>query len=113
MESFTTFFTFSFPGFEVEATRPLGRLAYRVTSFTKERTSLGPYRRPMPRVLGGSWGVGGLSWAKYPCAVFQLTYQMANCDANRPMAAGHSATQFEGPDSPVNSLKWIYFGGLK
>ena len=27
---------------------------YRVTSLTRKRTPLGPYRRPMPRVLGGS-----------------------------------------------------------
>jgi len=29
---------------------------FRGTSLTRKRTSLGPYRRPMPRVLGGSWG---------------------------------------------------------
>ena len=28
--------------------------AYRGTSLTRKRTPLGPYRRPMPRVLGGS-----------------------------------------------------------
>jgi len=28
--------------------------AYRVTSLIRKRTPLGPYRRPMPRVLGGS-----------------------------------------------------------
>ena len=27
-------------------------------SLTGKRTPLGPYRRPMPRVLGGSWGGG-------------------------------------------------------
>ena len=27
---------------------------YRVTSLTRKRTPLGPYRRPVPRVLGGS-----------------------------------------------------------
>ena len=32
---------------------------YRGTSLTRKRTPLGPYRRPMPRVRGGSWG-GGL-----------------------------------------------------
>ena len=29
---------------------------YRGTPLTRERTPLGPYRRPMPRVLGGSQG---------------------------------------------------------
>ena len=27
---------------------------YRGTALTRKRTPLGPYRRPMPRVLGGS-----------------------------------------------------------
>jgi hypothetical protein len=36
-------------------------LAYRGTSLASKRTSLGPYRRPMPRFLGGwafSYGRG-------------------------------------------------------
>ena len=35
-----------------------GASDYRGTSLTRKRTSLGPYRRPMPRVLGGSQGGG-------------------------------------------------------
>ena len=31
---------------------------YRGTSFTRKRTPLGPYRRPMSRVLGWFQGVG-------------------------------------------------------
>jgi len=34
--------------------------AYRGTSPVRQRNPLGPYRRPMPRVLGGSWGGGGV-----------------------------------------------------
>ena len=30
---------------------------------------LGPYRRPMPRVLGDPRGVGVFLWARYPCKV--------------------------------------------
>ena len=30
------------------------KLRYRGTSLIRKRTPLGPYRRPMPRVLGGS-----------------------------------------------------------
>ena len=30
---------------------------HRGTSLTGKRHPLGPYRRPMPRALGGSWGV--------------------------------------------------------
>ena len=33
--------------------------AYRGTSLIRKDRPLGPYRRPMPRVLGGSSGVGG------------------------------------------------------
>ena len=32
----------------------LAQIICRVTSLTRNRTTLGPYRRPMPRVLGGS-----------------------------------------------------------
>ena len=50
------------PGFRV--TR------YRGTS-PRKRTPLGPYRRPMPRVLGGSSGVGRFRMGEVPlCANF-------------------------------------------
>ena len=31
----------------------------------KKGNPLGPYRRPMPRVPGGSWEVGVFLWARY------------------------------------------------
>ena len=34
----------------------ISKLTYRGTSLTRKRTLLGPYRRPMPRVLGGILG---------------------------------------------------------
>ena len=40
--------------------------AYRGTSLIRKRTLLGPYSRPMPRVLGGFLGVGVFLWARYP-----------------------------------------------
>ena len=33
-------------------------MAYRGASLIRKRTPLGPYRRPMPRVLGESLGAG-------------------------------------------------------
>ena len=39
---------------------------YRSTSLTRIRTHLGPYRRPMPRVLGGSQGVGRFLMGEVP-----------------------------------------------
>ena len=40
---------------------------YRGTSLTRKRTLLGPYRRPMPRVLGGVLGCFVfLLWARQP-----------------------------------------------
>jgi len=37
-----------------EARDVVSRHLYRGTSLTRKRTPLGPYRRPEPRVLGGS-----------------------------------------------------------
>ena len=34
------------------------KCAYRGTSLIRKRTPIGPYHRPMPRVLGGSYGGG-------------------------------------------------------
>jgi len=41
---------------------------YRGTSLIRKRTLLGPYRRPMHRVLGWSQGGGRFLWARYPCS---------------------------------------------
>ena len=40
---------------------------YRGTSLTRKRPPLGPYRRPVRRVLGGSWGNWGFLMGRYPC----------------------------------------------
>ena len=37
---------------------------YRGTSLIRKRTPLGPYRRPVPRVLGESWGGGAFSYER-------------------------------------------------
>jgi len=37
---------------------------YRGTSLKRKRTPLVPYRRPMPRVLGGSWGGWAFSYGR-------------------------------------------------
>ena len=34
------------------------KVHYRGTQLTRKRTPLGPYRRPMPRVIGGFYGSG-------------------------------------------------------
>ena len=36
------------------------------TSFTRKRTPLGPYRGPIPRILGGSWGGGRCLMGEVP-----------------------------------------------
>ena len=43
-----------------------GRVAYRGTSLTRKRTPLGPYRRPMSRVQGGSYGGGRFLMGEVP-----------------------------------------------
>ena len=40
--------------------------SYRGTSLTRKRTPLGLYRRPMPRVLGGSEGGGRILMGAVP-----------------------------------------------
>ena len=40
-------------------------IMYRGTSLIRKRLPLAPYRRPMPRNLGGSRGVGVFLWAGY------------------------------------------------
>ena len=44
---------------------------YRGTSLTRTSTPRGPYRQPMPRVLGVPNGVGVLLWARNPFRVKQ------------------------------------------
>ena len=46
---------------------------YGGTSVTRKHPPPGPYRRPMPRVLGGSLGVGVSSWARYPVGISTST----------------------------------------
>ena len=46
---------------------------YRGTSLTRKRTTLGPYRTPMLRVLGGSWGGGRFFYGRgTPEQIWQL-----------------------------------------
>jgi hypothetical protein len=39
---------------------------YRGTSLVRKRTPLGPYRRSIPRVLGGSYGGGRFLMSEVP-----------------------------------------------
>ena len=42
------------------------QIPYRVTSPVRKRIHLGPYRRPMLRVFGGSWGGGRFLMSEGP-----------------------------------------------
>ena len=42
------------------------KLDSRVSSLTRKRTPLGPYRRPMAKALGGSWGGGRFRLGEVP-----------------------------------------------
>ena len=44
---------------------PLTPHPYRDTSLIKKRTPIGPYRKPLPRVVGRSKGVVVFLWARY------------------------------------------------
>ena len=50
---------------DTEAEHKTEKTVYRGNSLTRKRTPLGPYRRPMPRVLGGSGG----GWRFVMCEV--------------------------------------------
>ena len=43
-----------------------GNGAYKGTSLTRKRNPLGPYHRPLPRVLGGSQGGGRFLMGEVP-----------------------------------------------
>jgi hypothetical protein len=45
-------------GLVTEADLSVPRWTYKGTSTIRKRLPLGPYRRPVPMVLGGSYGVG-------------------------------------------------------
>jgi hypothetical protein len=45
---------------------PVVASGYRGTSLIRKRTAQGPYRSPMPRVLGGSYGFGRFLMGEVP-----------------------------------------------
>ena len=54
------------PEVSYERGTPVGSRVYRGTSLIRKRTPLGPYPRPMPRVLGRSWGGGDFLMGEVP-----------------------------------------------
>ena len=66
---------------------------YRGTSLIRKRSHPGPYRRPMPRVLGGSWGGGRFLMGEVPlypakCPAYSNTGE--TCTRRRHTAAERS-----------------------
>ena len=59
----------SLVGTSVRSVRFFKVTPYRDTSLIRKRTPLGPYRRPMPRVLGGSQGGGCFLMGEVPLYV--------------------------------------------
>jgi len=50
----------------LEPASDVGCEVYRGASLIRKRTPLGPFRRPMPRVLGGSWRGGRFLMSEVP-----------------------------------------------
>ena len=78
----------------------------RGSSLTKQRTPLGPHRRPMPRVLEGpSRGVGVFLWARYPCTENSLHVAPYSHGYHSPPRPRHSpdAASSSPPPSPPPS----------
>ena len=69
----------------------------RGTSLIRKRTPLGPYRRPMPRVLGGSYGRGRFLMDEVPLCNVDLS-----CKVNLYVALTHlrTSTYEAGPPIP-------------
>ena len=62
-------------------------LRYRATSLIRNSSSLGPYRRPIPRVLGGSKGGGAFFYLRGTPVFFLLPSQEAplNAQTHKPL----------------------------
>ena len=86
------------------------QLAYRGTSLTRKRSPLGPYRRPMPRVLGGSkWG-GRFIVGEVPvCRTGRAPTQTEGYKENRVEIDQRSVTLSVG--TPVCPCGIAYRGG--
>ena len=69
------------------------RTMYRGTSPIRQRTPLGPYRRPMPRVLGGGYAYGRVlrGWA-FSCG---RGTSVVSCGSAVPCQACESQDKYE------------------
>ena len=89
---------------------------YRGTSLIRKRTSPGPYRRPMPRFLGGSYEAGRFLMGEVPL------YNSGPCTILGPPHAGRgvkSVTDERAPPSastqlpsPSSATTWVRIQGL-
>ena len=77
---------------------------YGGTSPTRKIIPLGPYRRPMPRVLGGSGG--GFLWARYPCTA-NVGCQLENRQPTRlRQRRTLRPTLTEGTNRPISDFRF-------
>ena len=72
----------------------INQLSYRGTSLARKCTPLGPYRRPMPRVLGGAQGGGRYLMNEVPL-YGKISWLAADCDRARNRPAIRTAGQRE------------------
>ena len=63
---------------------------YRDTLLIRKRTPLGPYRRPMPRVLKGSWGGGCFLMGEVPLYLHVLAMALACAACTHLLACKYS-----------------------
>ena len=70
-------------------------LEYRGTSLISKRTPLGSYRRPMPRVVGGSYGVG-----RFPIGEVPLYSGRLFCGRGRPRGQKKRGIYGQQPNGP-------------
>ena len=80
---------------------------YRGTTLIRERLTLGPYRRPMLRVVGGSQGVGRFLVGEEPLYSLQRNFSLAP----RPPACAHRDTSFIRKRHNPRTLPWVHAEG--
>ena len=67
---------------------------YRGTLLIRNSALLGPYRRPMPRVLGGSWGGGRSRFGEVP--LYGMSHESSGSRGFELSGFGFRSLEFYG-----------------
>ena len=90
---------------------------HRVTSLARKRTHLGPYRRPLPRFLGGSRGLAqtlsshALLWLaeSYRVDVLGVWFESVNFGAGKSLGSPNWRGTIDGDRATTRGPNWVFF----